>query len=49
MAVILIVVSCIVLGLCLTEGGGKKAFLGVLAALISFPFGVVLALTKKYK
>ena len=39
----------VIIGFCLTEGNSRKGFLGVLAALIYFPLGVIFALTKKYK
>ena len=49
MALFIILVSVFVLGLCLSEGKYKKGFLGVALALLYFPLGVILALTKKYK
>lgn len=49
MLFIILILSVIVIGFCLTEGNSRKSFLGILAALIYFPLGVIFALTKKYK
>ena len=49
MAILIILIAIIILGLCLTEGKQKKTFIGVVLALLYFPIGVIMALTKKYK
>ncbi|MBQ6816724.1 MAG: hypothetical protein IJP26_05810 [Clostridia bacterium] len=49
MAVLIIFIAFVVLGLCLTEGKSRKGFLGLVLAILYFPIGVILALTKNYK
>ena len=49
MALFIIFVSIFILSVCLSEGKSKKGILGVFLAILYFPLGVILALTKKYK
>lgn len=49
MLFLILFLSVIVIGFCLTEGNSRKGFFGMLAALMYFPLGVIFALTKKYK
>ena len=43
------ILIAILIWICLPNTKSQKGFLGFIAALIYFPFGVILALTKKYK
>lgn len=49
MAIVLLLVAGIVLAVCLGGKGTGKILLTVLAAVLYFPIGVILALAKKYK
>ena len=49
MAVFLVFLLVLVIGLCLPKGPGKKAYWGAVLALLYFPIGVIMALTKRYK
>lgn len=50
MGFLLIFAAFVVLGVCLAEGKQeRRRFLGGVLALLYFPIGVVLALTKHYK
>lgn len=49
MAYVIIFLAIILLGLCLTEGDSRKIFISVILALLSFPLGVIMAFTKRYK
>lgn len=49
MAFLIIFIAIVILGICLTEGNSRKGFIGIILALLFFPLGVILALTKKYK
>ncbi len=49
MLVALVILFLIIMWICLPQGNNRKGFLGVMAALVYFPIGVILALTKKYK
>ena len=49
MAFLIMFIAAVVLGLCLVGGDKKEVFIGVVLAILYFPIGVILALTKKYK
>ena len=49
MLFLILFLSTIIISFCLTKDDGRKTFFGVIAALIYFPLGVILSLTKKYK
>ena len=49
MAFLIIFIVIVVLGLSVNDGNPKKGLFGALAALLYFPIGVILALTKRYK
>lgn len=46
-----LVLAVAVLGICLSDGSKTKkvGLLGIVAAILYFPIGVIMALTKKYK
>ena len=49
MGFLLMFAAFIVLGLCLAENKTeRRGFLGAVAAILYFPIGVILALTKNY-
>jgi len=46
-----LVLAVAVLGICLSDGSKTKkvGLLGIVAAILYFPIGIIMALTKKYK
>ncbi len=49
MEFIFTVIATIILVLCLAGSNKKRGFIDVIAALLYFPIGVILALIKKHK
>lgn len=43
------ILIAILMWICLPNAKSRKGFLGVIAAILYFPIGVILALAKKYK
>ncbi len=48
MIVFLLVVLAMIFGVLFTKGSQRKIIIGVLAAVLYFPIGVIMALAKSY-
>ncbi|MBQ4082507.1 MAG: hypothetical protein IJC55_04345 [Clostridia bacterium] len=49
MPYVLLIAAVVGLMLCTTKGNQRKGLIGVILALLYFPIGVIMALSKKYK
>lgn len=49
MAILVIIISLIVLGLCVTSGKERKTLITAILGILYFPLGVIMALSKMYK